>query len=107
MISNTNKPIMEEQEDFKKKFSEIKYNFSKADHHFKLQEDKIEKIKKQREDQRSEEVTMAMQKIDAYKGKFSDLLKRVLILEVKMTEQSNKSISTSLQKRIYALIDEK
>ena len=68
-------------------------------------DDKLSLAKQEILMQKSADIVEALNKVNSFKSKFSDLLKRVVTLETKVEYFKAQSVSRELQKRVYGLIE--
>ena len=68
-------------------------------------DDKLSLAKQEILMQKSADIVEALNKLNSFKSKISDLLKRVVTLETKVEYFKAQSVSNELQKRVYGLIE--
>ena len=105
-IVENNKTFNESIENFVSKITHSETTIlAKLENSIKCQDEKLEKTKQEILKQKSEDIVEALSKINSFKSKFSDLLKRVVNLESKVEYFKVQTVSSDLQKRVYGIID--
>ena len=105
-IVENNKTFNESIENFVSKITHSETTIlGKLEDSIKCQDEKLEKTKQEILKQKSEDIVEALNKINSFKSKFSDLLKRVVNLESKVEYFKVQTVSSDLQKRVYGIID--